>query len=684
MAHEPRDLVMRKAPDSAANHDVRPSHSDAVVGFTAVNSRPSRAQSANDSPVAPPGHESFFKTSPEMNAPQDLPPTHGLASAAKMDPTPPNDPHLRTNSPSPYKRPTDFRIIPYTPPAEKKRKRLATDDPDDGSERFSPERQACAATEEQDYDSASDLESDDNSPEADMRPSEEQDSGSNKLALDHHRSQKQTHVQAQADKSTADDQKERHGSKQSERTDSACDNAGAIANIIERPRESHGPARKDAAPSSQLTSENPGIAEITKAGVQIDPQKKRKRNFSNRTKTGCQTCRRRKKKCDENKPVCFNCSRGGFVCEGYLTTSWPKSGMPKTTPIQSKQSFSESPRIFPRPIGDQASENRSTIRTEESQPRLPSISEDSSCDFRGQWGPVREDQPRRTYSQDRSAGPDVPSIMARAPSDPYRRMIVGESGQHEQQAPWIPTQRPEQLPKHTSLPHEAVGPAPAPLNSVGIFRSVQLTPLAGGSRHDQLPFPQENVAQMLGQFPYYRNEPLLVESRKRCKALLQKYNFALMAGLRDDDDLQLLREVIVPSEGIKSEQPFRVGQIARDVRVEGPFTCDYGWNIVLHEKVTVGPNCSFEDGAKIEIGPRTVIGPDVKIYTSDPHNWPARKEGDEVPTISRNITIDEDVFIGGNSTILSGIHIKKGTVVAAGSVLSRRMFPPDGVGEAYP
>jgi hypothetical protein len=31
---------------------------------------------------------------------------------------------------------------------------------------------------------------------------------------------------------------------------------------------------------------------------------KRKRNFSNRTKTGCLTCRTRKKKCDEAQPVC--------------------------------------------------------------------------------------------------------------------------------------------------------------------------------------------------------------------------------------------------------------------------------------------------------------------------------------------------------------------------------------------
>jgi hypothetical protein len=37
--------------------------------------------------------------------------------------------------------------------------------------------------------------------------------------------------------------------------------------------------------------------------IQSDP-KKRKRNFSNRTKTGCLTCRKRKKKCDEQKPEC--------------------------------------------------------------------------------------------------------------------------------------------------------------------------------------------------------------------------------------------------------------------------------------------------------------------------------------------------------------------------------------------
>jgi hypothetical protein len=40
----------------------------------------------------------------------------------------------------------------------------------------------------------------------------------------------------------------------------------------------------------------------SQSAVQVGP--KRKRVFSNRTKTGCMTCRRRKKKCDEQHPAC--------------------------------------------------------------------------------------------------------------------------------------------------------------------------------------------------------------------------------------------------------------------------------------------------------------------------------------------------------------------------------------------
>lgn len=45
-----------------------------------------------------------------------------------------------------------------------------------------------------------------------------------------------------------------------------------------------------------------------------------------RSKTGCITCRKRKKKCDESKPGCMNCEKNSVLCEGYNERHIWKSG----------------------------------------------------------------------------------------------------------------------------------------------------------------------------------------------------------------------------------------------------------------------------------------------------------------------------------------------------------------------
>ncbi|KAI8938792.1 hypothetical protein NX059_004655 [Plenodomus lindquistii] len=45
-----------------------------------------------------------------------------------------------------------------------------------------------------------------------------------------------------------------------------------------------------------------------------------------RSKTGCTTCRKRKKKCDETKPFCMSCQKNNIHCEGYKPVEIWKSG----------------------------------------------------------------------------------------------------------------------------------------------------------------------------------------------------------------------------------------------------------------------------------------------------------------------------------------------------------------------
>ncbi|KAE8549724.1 hypothetical protein EYB25_008248 [Talaromyces marneffei] len=59
-----------------------------------------------------------------------------------------------------------------------------------------------------------------------------------------------------------------------------------------------------------------------------------------RSKTGCITCRRRKKKCDETKPACLNCQKNAVVCEGYPPKEIWKSGKQKMADAVRRSSIS--------------------------------------------------------------------------------------------------------------------------------------------------------------------------------------------------------------------------------------------------------------------------------------------------------------------------------------------------------
>ncbi|KAF5723628.1 C6 zink-finger PRO1A [Fusarium mundagurra] len=87
------------------------------------------------------------------------------------------------------------------------------------------------------------------------------------------------------------------------------------------------------------------LAPASMDSAKIDPKPKRPRGrprkhplttavsaskvTKGRSKTGCITCRKRKKKCDEAKPRCMNCEKNAVVCEGYHEKQIWKSGKEK-------------------------------------------------------------------------------------------------------------------------------------------------------------------------------------------------------------------------------------------------------------------------------------------------------------------------------------------------------------------
>ncbi|KAL1310981.1 hypothetical protein AAFC00_001201 [Neodothiora populina] len=61
-----------------------------------------------------------------------------------------------------------------------------------------------------------------------------------------------------------------------------------------------------------------GTSDQSSPGRTKSSQNKRTvRTSQCRSKTGCLTCRRRKKKCDERKPSCWNCTKNNVYCLGY-------------------------------------------------------------------------------------------------------------------------------------------------------------------------------------------------------------------------------------------------------------------------------------------------------------------------------------------------------------------------------
>jgi maltose O-acetyltransferase len=150
----------------------------------------------------------------------------------------------------------------------------------------------------------------------------------------------------------------------------------------------------------------------------------------------------------------------------------------------------------------------------------------------------------------------------------------------------------------------------------------------------------------------------LVEARAHARDLCQALNSTREA---DTDERRRILQSLFGAGG-------------ETVWMQPPFYCDYGSNIQLGERVFFNFNCVILDVCRVSIGDFTLFGPAVQIYTPmHPMNAELRRREE----YGKPVSIGSDVWVGGGTVILPGVHVGSRTVIGAGSVVTRDV--PDGV-----
>ena len=121
----------------------------------------------------------------------------------------------------------------------------------------------------------------------------------------------------------------------------------------------------------------------------------------------------------------------------------------------------------------------------------------------------------------------------------------------------------------------------------------------------------------------------------------------------------------------------RVKQCGRGVYLDERFSVIGAQNISFGDSVYIGPNATLMAAdAPLEIKGHFMSGPGLTVITGD-HRIDVRdKYMDEItaqeklPENDQPVVIEEDVWCGANVTVLKGVTVKRGSVIAAGAVVT--------------
>ena len=161
----------------------------------------------------------------------------------------------------------------------------------------------------------------------------------------------------------------------------------------------------------------------------------------------------------------------------------------------------------------------------------------------------------------------------------------------------------------------------------------------------------DNIERRDREMAYISDESVM-EEQKVCHRILQRLN---TVDRSDFDEIgKIVKELLGKSDG---------------AFINPPFYCDYGFHIEVGKNFFANYNCTIIDVAKVKIGDNCQMAPNVAIYTAGHPLHPVSRNSMYEYGIS--VTIGDNVWIGGNTVIMPGVHIGSNTVIGAGSVVTK-------------
>jgi acetyltransferase-like isoleucine patch superfamily enzyme len=140
--------------------------------------------------------------------------------------------------------------------------------------------------------------------------------------------------------------------------------------------------------------------------------------------------------------------------------------------------------------------------------------------------------------------------------------------------------------------------------------------------------------------------------------------------------MELNTKYHTPEEVIRLMSELTGREVDESFGLFPPFNTDCGKNLILGKRVFINSGCKFQDQGGLTIGDDVLIGHNVVIATLN-HAFSPEHRGDLEP---QPVSIGNRVWVCANATILPGVTIGDGAIVAAGAVVTKDVAPRTVVG----